>query len=188
MSPADPRPRNAEATRSAILDAAVGRFAHNGYDGASLRDIAAAVGVDAALVNRYFGSKDELFAEVLACTSGPAAIMAAGHESFGENVARLLFDEPQDGRKLDNLLIMLRSAGSPRALEIIHRSHRERFGDPFVSWIGTPDAAVRARLILSIILGFAVSRVLSDENLLQGNERAELRSRLASLLQDCLDR
>ena len=61
-----PRKRNAAATRAAMLDAAVCRFARDGYDGASVRDIAADAGVDAALVSRYFGGKEELFNEVLA--------------------------------------------------------------------------------------------------------------------------
>ena len=49
-------------TKAAILAAARTRFAAEGYRSASLRAVARDVGVDAALVVRYFGSKPGLFA------------------------------------------------------------------------------------------------------------------------------
>ncbi len=60
-----PRRRGSTATREAILEAAAGRFASSGYAGAGVREIAADAGVTAALVNRYFGSKEGLFTEVI---------------------------------------------------------------------------------------------------------------------------
>ena len=62
------RRRNAAATREAILDSARRAFAQAGYDGAGVREIAAGAGITAMLVNRYFGSKEQLFAEVVADT------------------------------------------------------------------------------------------------------------------------
>ena len=59
------RGRDAAATREAILEAATRRFATQGYERAGAREIAADAGVTAALVNRYFGSKEKLFAEVI---------------------------------------------------------------------------------------------------------------------------
>src|ERR1700754_1767178 len=60
------RRRNAAATRAAILTSAREAFARAGYDGAGVREIAKGAGVTAMLVNRYFGSKERLFAEVVA--------------------------------------------------------------------------------------------------------------------------
>src|SRR5882672_5074659 len=59
---ASPRTRNATQTRSDILTAARLRFGSDGYERTTLRAVAADVGVDPALVIRYFGSKQELFA------------------------------------------------------------------------------------------------------------------------------
>lgn len=59
------RPRNAAATRDAILQSAIRHFARAGYDGVGVREIAADAGVTAMLVNRYFGSKEKLFAEAV---------------------------------------------------------------------------------------------------------------------------
>src|SRR6202000_2647190 len=55
------RPRNAAQTRADILASARRRFATEGYERTTLRAIAADVGVDAAMVTRYFGSKQDLF-------------------------------------------------------------------------------------------------------------------------------
>uniref|UniRef100_A0A5Q5BG32 Transcriptional regulator, TetR family n=2 Tax=unclassified Mycobacterium TaxID=2642494 RepID=A0A5Q5BG32_MYCSS len=57
------RTRNAPQTRADILAAARRRFGADGYQRTTLRGVAADVGVDAALIIRYFGSKQELFAE-----------------------------------------------------------------------------------------------------------------------------
>jgi AcrR family transcriptional regulator len=57
-----PRTRNAAETRADILAAARERFGNDGYERTTLRAVAGDVGVDAALVIRYFGSKQDLFA------------------------------------------------------------------------------------------------------------------------------
>ena len=56
------RMRSSSGTKAAILAAARTRFAAEGYRSASIRAVARDVGVDAALVVRYFGSKPGLFA------------------------------------------------------------------------------------------------------------------------------
>lgn len=56
------RDRNATLTQADILSAARRRFGAHGYERTTLRAVAADVGVDPALVIRYFGSKQELFA------------------------------------------------------------------------------------------------------------------------------
>lgn len=45
------------ATREALLQAAHSRFIRLGYDRTTLRDVAADVGVNLALIKRYFDSK-----------------------------------------------------------------------------------------------------------------------------------
>jgi AcrR family transcriptional regulator len=57
---------DAAATREAILAAARELFAAHGVDGVSVRDIAAAAGVNHALVHRYFGAKSDMVAAILA--------------------------------------------------------------------------------------------------------------------------
>jgi len=44
-----------------IIKTAMQLFAEKGYEGTSIRDLATAAGVNIAMVNYYFGSKDKLF-------------------------------------------------------------------------------------------------------------------------------
>lgn len=62
--PAEPAGR-AQATRERILDAAERLFAEHGFAATSHRQITAEAGVNLAAVNYHFGSKEELFLEVV---------------------------------------------------------------------------------------------------------------------------
>ncbi|MGE2833331.1 TetR/AcrR family transcriptional regulator [Mycobacterium sp. SMC-4] len=58
----NPQPRlSAEQRREQIIKAARRVFEQTGYEGARTRDLAAAAGVNEALLYRHFGSKEELF-------------------------------------------------------------------------------------------------------------------------------
>ena len=56
---------NSPATRKCILEAAQRFFAAHGYHGASIRDIVRSCGVSNAALYYHFGSKQNLYAEVL---------------------------------------------------------------------------------------------------------------------------
>jgi AcrR family transcriptional regulator len=58
--------RRGDVTRLLILDAAERCFGEGGFDGVSLRTITEVAGVDLALANYHFGSKDNLLREVIA--------------------------------------------------------------------------------------------------------------------------
>lgn len=60
-----PAPGPGGATRERILDAAERLFAEHGFAGTSHRQITAEAGVNLAAVNYHFGSKEELFVEVV---------------------------------------------------------------------------------------------------------------------------
>jgi len=67
-------------TRERILDAAEHLFAQRGFHGVSIRDITGAAGVDVALANYHFGSKQGLLEAVFA---------RRAEELNGERLARL---------------------------------------------------------------------------------------------------
>jgi len=58
--------RRVKSPKEALLDAAETLYATEGFDGVSLRQLTQAAGVNLAAVNYHFGSKENLFAEVLA--------------------------------------------------------------------------------------------------------------------------
>ncbi len=183
-----PRPRNAEATRAAILTSARERFARESYDDVGMRDIAGDVGVDAALVSRYFGSKEDLFITVLDhCGEGPD-LMDGDRATFGDRVAReAIFGSQDDNGKLAHLLVLLRSIGSSKATELVQRSCNECFFDPFESWIGGSDGAIRARLAAAFIMGMTVSREITGGFGLTPDECEEMHRRMARVLQSIID-
>lgn len=183
-----PRSRNGPATRSAILEAARNRFALDGYDGAGLREIAAEVGVDAALVCRYFGSKEGLFVEALSLAGKGVETLTEGDKAdFGRRVAGLLVDEPRHEGKLAILLMILRSASSPRAAEVIRRNRQQEFYDPLEAWLGGgPDAVVKARVVAGIISGFAICRAVEGDYGLDERGREQMRNSIAEVLQHAI--
>ena len=182
-----PRPRNAEATRAAILTAARERFARESYDDVGMRDIAGDVGVDAALVSRYFGSKEELFVSVLDSCENGAELMTGDRQDFGQPIAREAIFEGKSESKLRGLMILLRSIGSAKAMELVQRTGNERFFNPFADWVGGPDAAVRARLASGFIMGMTVSREITGGYGLTPDECDRMCDRMASILQSIID-
>jgi len=60
-----PRPRDAEATKALLLDAATDEFAEHGLAGARIDRIADRAGANKRLLYVYFGDKNDLFDAVL---------------------------------------------------------------------------------------------------------------------------
>jgi AcrR family transcriptional regulator len=64
LAPA-PRPRSAERSKRAILDAALKEFSELGYAGARIDSIAKRAGVSKPMIYSYFGDKDDIYAAAL---------------------------------------------------------------------------------------------------------------------------
>ena len=149
------RKKCAATTREEMLAAARERFLSESYDAVGMRDIARDVGVDVALVSRYFGSKEELFRQVLRGAHPDGFAIPA-------NVAELpaffaaMRDEMCGGdlqQHREKLLIMLRSAASPTAAQLIRDTFAEDVLDPLAKLIGGEDAYCRAVLLMSLLIG-----------------------------------
>lgn len=179
--------RNSLATRAALLDAAVRRFTRDGYDDVGMRDVAGDVGIDAALVVRYFGSKEQLFEAALdACFDGDD-LWDGDRATFGARIAEQLVDRGQDAEKLNGLLIILRSMGSAKAMDVIQASCMRDFIGPLATWLGGEDAPVRARLLAGFIMGMSISREITSSGALSDEHCRQLRDRLAATLQTLVD-
>jgi AcrR family transcriptional regulator len=159
---ASKRPRNAIATRAAILASARKAFAQKGYDGAGVREIAAGAGVTAVLVNRYFGSKEKLFAEVCADTMSTPMVLAADNlaaDDMARHMAEALVEITETGATpLDGFMILLHSASSRTAAKI-GRAEIEKHH--FKTLAGALDGELvpqRAALMLGLVAGFQVMR------------------------------
>jgi AcrR family transcriptional regulator len=185
------RPRNAAATRDAILASARLAFARSGYDGAGVREIAAGAGVTAMLVNRYFGSKEQLFAEVVAATMAQPIILTQQtlrSATLGKDMATALVNITKtDATPLEGFLIMLHSASSKRAAEIgreqIEKGHQKTMAAALKGKL----APERAALVLSLVAGFQVMRQMIGLSALAEAEPAALIKLLAPLFQQLIE-
>ncbi len=175
------RPRDAGATRAAILRAAREAFARDGYEGAGVREIAAAAGVTAMMVNRYFGSKEALFAAAAEAAFGEAAHLLHHAATLGRTVAHGIVARPEPGAA-DPLLLVLRSAHNPRAAAILRDCVARHVVEPLADLLPGPDPKPRAALVLAAALGFYVVRDVLGSAALAGADEAVLRDRVAAQL------
>jgi AcrR family transcriptional regulator len=150
-------------TREAIAAAARRRFADLGYDRTSLRAVADDAGVDPALVSHFFGSKQQLFLEVIELPFEPQAILPTildgDPDSAGERLARFVLaalDQPDAGRRFTG---MIRAATSePSAARLLRELVVSRLLGPIADGLGAEDAPLRAALVGSQIVGLVMAR------------------------------
>lgn len=178
------RPRDAAATKSAILRAALTAFTRAGYDGAGVRDIAEAAGVTAMMVNRYFGSKEALFAAAADAAFADTAHLLDHAAALGRTVAHRITARPAPpaAEAVDPLLLALRSAANPRAAAILRDCFARHVEHPLAAALPGPDAAARAALVLALALGFHVLRDVLGSAALEAADEAVLRDRVAAQL------
>lgn len=185
------RPRNAAATREAILKSARKAFARSGYDGAGVREIAEGAGVTAMLVNRYFGSKEQLFVEVVADTMSGKTVIT---DDLRENpdIAEYLVDgvlaTTRPGETpLDGTLIMIRSSSSPRAAEIGKRQIEKQHHRRVAAALKGEHVDERAALVLALIAGVQFMRQMVKLQGLAGADTATLRKLLTPVIRQLIE-
>lgn len=102
-------------TREALLDAAREVFAEQGYYAATVRTIASRAGVDAAMVNHWFGGKDGLFTAAVQLPVNPVEFLPSaldlGREDAGARLVRA-FLEAWDSAGGGGLAATLRSVAA----------------------------------------------------------------------------
>lgn len=185
------RPRNAAATRAAILASARKAFARAGYDGVGVREIAEGAGVTAMLVNRYFGSKEKLYAEVSAATMANPYILTdeiLSSDNPGERMAAMLVELTRaEATPLDGFLVLIHSASSKRAAEIGREQIEKHHHKTMTGALSGRDAAQRAAVALAIVAGFQVMRQMIGLPALAKAKPATLVKILAPLFQQLID-
>jgi AcrR family transcriptional regulator len=182
------RVKNAAATREALLRAARRRFVQDSYSDVGLRDVARDAGVDVAMVARYFGSKEDLFREVLRGSEPDWLDPALTAEELPAFLAKMAVraDEAEDRENSDRLLILLRSASSPATEALVRDSFEEDVLKPIADLLARDDAYMRASLALAILCGTTVLRTVMTVQPLQECQQCDLESNLRELLQRAL--
>lgn len=163
-----PPQRDAAKTRQLLLEAARRRFARDGYAATTVRDIADDVGVNAALISRYFGSKEDLFA---ACLEGAvqdlgrSADRAQGLPQVVEAISRHAVGITPEGVPGQVLLLLLRSSGDESAEQkrvAVLWSFASKIAS-VAGWSpdqpGADEVLLRAQVVLSVAVGIAALRL-----------------------------
>ncbi|HTI66458.1 MAG TPA: TetR family transcriptional regulator [Caulobacteraceae bacterium] len=186
---APPRRRNAQATQAAIVEAARVRFMSSAYEQVSLRDVAAAAGIDPALVIRYFGSKEGLFERVLrtdlAAPGGSALV--GDRKTFGQRMASDHFRRNADHTHYETINTAIWSAASPVAAKIVKQDVEERFVRPIASALEGPDAEIRAALIMAVLMGTSILRHMLAVPPLDGGDTDAMVRHMGAVLQHLAD-
>ena len=147
------RTKDADATRRALLAAARELFASDGYDRTTVRGIADRAGVNQALLFRYFGNKEGLFAEAI--LSDALALLDAGPRAeLLERTVAAMFD-PDAAHIAGPMLALLRGSTRTDVRDVLAAAYISAFAD-LVDAPDRADAELRAELFLAWLLGISL--------------------------------
>jgi AcrR family transcriptional regulator len=154
------RPLRSQPTRDRILEAARVIFGRDGYDHATIRSIAAEAKINPAMVMRYYGDKESLFAAATVRALDLADFSRTPKSRLGEALVRELltsWEDPKIGPAQRALYIKAASDETARAQWM---QHRERYAARLKRFISEPvDNQVYA-LLGSQLQGLVVARYI----------------------------
>ena len=186
--------RKSDRTRAAILDAAQKLFAEHGHERTTVREIAAKASVDPALVIRYFGSKDGLFAETTEFDSKDELFVRAAafdleipdldkikHSQVRETLIRRFLEL---GEGYTGMTVLLRSAASNEyAASRVRKLIAAQVVPAFARAGNRAAARERAALVASQLLGLALCRYILKISPLAEMSPEEIVKHIAPTLQ-----
>lgn len=154
--------RTGQESRRRILRAARALFVADGYERATVRAIAAEAGVDVAMVYYFFGSKEKLFAEVLAAAEHPLRLLEPlldeGLDDVGRRLVRRCL-ERWDSDDFQPALALFRSAVEQRsAKDLIRESAQGPIAGRLTREFGIADPDIRLELATVHLMGLATAR------------------------------
>jgi AcrR family transcriptional regulator len=149
----------------AIVTAARGSFARNGYAATSMRSIAQQVGVDPRLVGYYFTSKQALLEACLnpppGFLEGVAQVTTSDLETRGRSLVSFLLTSWEDPASSEVLRsIMLIAAHQPIALERLQLVVRGSLINAVTASLADQERLIRGGLVATQMLGLAMTRYI----------------------------
>jgi AcrR family transcriptional regulator len=159
-------------TSEAILEAARTRFASHGYQGATIRAIAAQAGVDPALVHHFYGTKEALFAAAMRLPVIPSEALTAALTplpavGLGEHLVRSALTLWESNELKETFLGLFRSAvTSDQAAVMLREFIAESILGTIALVAGLRDRGsaaetdYRISLVASQMLGLALTRLV----------------------------
>jgi AcrR family transcriptional regulator len=149
-------------TRATILEAARASFAGSGFAGTTIRGVASAAGVDAALVHHYFGTKDDLFLAAMELPVDPRQVMApalvGGADGAGERLLRAFLTLWDDPEVSPVLVGVVRSALQPGGERLLTEGVVPVLLMPVGEALGIDRPGLRMPLVISQVAGLILTR------------------------------
>jgi AcrR family transcriptional regulator len=181
------RPRGKTDTRDVILTAARRLFADAGFDRTSVRDVAAAAGVDPAMIRHYFGNKAELFRATMGWPFEPAdvaaRITAGDRGEVGERLTRVFFEAWEQPDSRAPLLAILRGAAThEESANLVRQFIQGQVYSHIASGLPQADAELRIDLAMSQLLGIAYLRHILHVEPVASTPVEELIERIAPIV------
>ncbi len=177
------RPRDAAASKEALLQAAQILFGKQGFDGTTIREIGEQAGVDASLIARYFGSKADLYIAALA--SENAAGIPSKYDGRLEQMAEVVLTRADGVGPGPVLQAVVRSDTSPEIREAAQDLLARRMVSPLVANISAQSVdrpQLRAEVAVSALLGITLARALGWFEEIRSVPREELVDLIADAL------
>ncbi|OAH12732.1 TetR/AcrR family transcriptional regulator [Streptomyces jeddahensis] len=182
------RRRDAQASRDAILRAARVMFARHAYTDITLKAVAELAGVSAPLIVKYFGNKERLFAHILSFEEDADALLDAPLEELGRHMVVQLLTSQAERATAPVLRIAFAPLHSSHGEygEVLRANFRRQVVARLTERLTGPDAAVRAELALSMLLGLGIMYGIARGDAVRAANIDDLADRYAPALQDLL--
>jgi AcrR family transcriptional regulator len=158
-------------SREDIVKAARELFAKRGYQGATMRAIAAKAGVDPSLVVHFFGNKVNLLTESIDWPFDPEVqmprLLEDGRRNVGRKLAELAIETwDEEGTRHPVFTLLRAGLTEPEATEMLRKFMIDRLYAPLMERLGSDQPKLRAGLVVSQIIGVGMGRyVLKFEGL-----------------------
>ncbi|MEO3892230.1 TetR family transcriptional regulator [Nonomuraea sp. B5E05] len=175
-------------TREQIVAAAAASFSSLGYDGTSMRQVAADAGVDPALVRRFFGTKEQLFSAVVTAVFQPGQavgmLLDGPRGKLGERLTHFVLGLLGDVESPGPLLGLVRSAATNEhaAGQIREFLAQDMLGS-LTRKLGVDHPELRAALAAGQLVGLAIARYAVQVDALVSSSPDELARWVAPALQ-----
>lgn len=161
------RPSGTSDTRDRILTNAREMFARNGIGKTSIRSIAAAAGVDSALVHHYFGTKEQLFAAAVHIPIDPMLVIGPMREApideLGLTLPSLLLPL-WDSEMGSAFLATLRSMLAGDGVGLIRSFLQDVIAVEIGSRVDEPPGSgrIRVQFVASQLVGVVMARYILE--------------------------
>jgi AcrR family transcriptional regulator len=177
-------------TREHILVAARNQFGARGYDGTTIRGIAAEAGVNPALIHHFFGTKDQVFVAALALPIDPATAVATvldgPREEAGKRILQLFLRLWREPVSRASFLALVRSVSTNEQAATMLRGFIEQVMLARISEaLDIPK--LRLTALISHVMGIAMTRYILGVDPIASVSEDDLVELISPVLQRYID-